>query len=96
MAQTDTIRRTAALVVIDVQEGFDDPKWGDRNNPKAEENIQQLLNVWRQTARPVYFVQHLSTNPQSPLHESNPGSALKNIVKPLRTKRLFPNASTAP
>jgi nicotinamidase-related amidase len=32
-----------ALIVIDVQKGFDDPFWGNRNNPHAESNIALLL-----------------------------------------------------
>ena len=34
---------SAALVVIDVQKGFDDLVWGPRNNPAAEDNIAALL-----------------------------------------------------
>jgi nicotinamidase-related amidase len=34
--------QNAALIVIDVQQGFDDPAFGPRNNPQAEENIARL------------------------------------------------------
>ena len=33
------ITSNTALIIIDVQQGFDDPKWGQRNNPNAEGNI---------------------------------------------------------
>jgi nicotinamidase-related amidase len=32
----------AALLVIDVQKGFDDSFWGARNNPQAEANIAAI------------------------------------------------------
>jgi nicotinamidase-related amidase len=50
--------QNAALIVIDVQKGFDDPQWGPRNNPDAEKIIATLLSTWRETARPVFHVQH--------------------------------------
>ena len=31
-----------ALVVVDVQRGFEDPAFGPRDNPAAEENIAKL------------------------------------------------------
>lgn len=36
-----------ALIVVDVQQGFDSPRWGVRNNPACEDNIRALLVHWR-------------------------------------------------
>jgi nicotinamidase-related amidase len=36
-----------ALVVIDVQRGFEDPALGPRDNPEAEENVAKLIDAWR-------------------------------------------------
>ncbi len=73
----------AALLLIDVQKGLDDPVWGMRNNPDAEANIAQLIDAWRTDHRPVIHVQHCSTNPASPLRESTPGHAFKPEATPL-------------
>jgi nicotinamidase-related amidase len=75
--------RNTALILIDVQKGFDDPSWGRRNNPGAEAVIARLLGVWREAGRPLYHVQHLSRRAGSPLHPSGPGVAIKDEVKPL-------------
>jgi len=71
-----------ALVLIDVQKGFDEPYWGARNNPQAEENIARLLAAWRGAKRPIFHVKHNSRLPQSPLHPDNPGNAFKDIAMP--------------
>ena len=67
----------AALVVVDVQVGFDDPWWGPRNNPACDENIAALVSGFSGTGRPVVFVRHDSVEPGSPLRPGNPGNALK-------------------
>jgi len=78
-----------ALIIIDVQQGMDHPKWGPRNNPEAEQRIAALLAAWRVTGRPVFHVQHLSTFEDSPLRPSLPGCALKECARPLPGEPLF-------
>jgi nicotinamidase-related amidase len=69
---------TAALVVIDVQRGFDDERyWGLRNNPEAEANVARLLEEWRRRDQPVVFVRHDSEEAGSPLAAGTPGNAFK-------------------
>lgn len=75
-------RQDAALIIVDMQEGFNDAIWGNRNNPQAEENIAKLLAAWRQANRPIFHVQHLSTYPHSPLRPGQPGCEIKAIAKP--------------
>lgn len=69
-----------ALVVVDVQAGFDLPGWGARNNPDFESNLAALLAAWRAEGRPVVFVRHDSVEPDSPLRPNQPGNNLKEVV----------------
>ena len=61
------IHGNAALIVIDVQNGFDDPSFGKRNNPDAEANIGRLVDAWTASRRPIVRVRHVSVRPGSPL-----------------------------
>jgi nicotinamidase-related amidase len=79
----------AALLIIDVQQGFDDPFWGRRNNPEAEANIVRLLTTWRSRHWPIIHVRHDSRLPTSPLHPSHPGNAIKPQVRPLPGETLI-------
>jgi nicotinamidase-related amidase len=72
----------SALIIIDVQDGLDDPRLGKRNNPDAESNMARLLAAWREQGRPIYHVQHMSTRPTSTLRPELPGNAIKRIVAP--------------
>ncbi|NLS10518.1 cysteine hydrolase [Nesterenkonia sp. MY13] len=80
MEQTPTTARPA-LLVIDVQQGFDDAEyWGQRNNPDCETHIAALIQTWQAKDLPVVFVRHDSSDPESPLHPSSPGNALRPIL----------------
>lgn len=72
----------SALIVVDVQKGFEEPYWGARNNPQAEQCIALLLEEARAGALPIFHVKHNSRLPRSPLHPNNPGNAFKDIAAP--------------
>jgi nicotinamidase-related amidase len=77
----------AALLLVDVQKGVDDLKhWGGprgrRNNPQAEERLQELLQAWRRQGLRVIFTQHDSREASSPLRLDRPGGAMKEGFVP--------------
>ncbi len=78
----EALPRDAALVIIDVQQGFGDPAYGRRNNPAAEANAGRLLDAWRRTGRPVFHIQHLSREPESPLRPGQPGVEINALARP--------------
>ncbi|MER5446664.1 cysteine hydrolase family protein [Streptomyces sp. NPDC002766] len=85
------IAENAALVVVDVQKGFDEAGfWGPRNNPEADDNIAALIDVWQSTGRPVVFVRHDSSKPESPLRPGYEGNELKEYVEERRGRGAGP------
>jgi nicotinamidase-related amidase len=69
-----------ALIVVDVQQGFDDPVWGRRNNPACEENIAALIDAWRARDQPIVYVRHDSTEPGSPFTPGQRGNDFQDIL----------------
>jgi nicotinamidase-related amidase len=79
----------AALLVVDVQQGFDDPFWGPRNNPQAEANIARILTAWREGGHPLFHIFHDSTSSASPLRPGTPGNLPKPEAAPRRGERVY-------
>jgi len=70
-----------ALILIDIQTGFDAPVWGARNNPGAEAQAGRLLAHARAKGWAILHIRHRSVMPGSPL--AGPGTAFKPEVAPL-------------
>ena len=71
-----------ALVVVDVQRGFDDDSyWGHRNNPDCERNVADLIESWRGSNQPIVFVRHHWDEDGSPLRSDEAGSEFKDVVE---------------
>jgi nicotinamidase-related amidase len=70
----------AALIVIDVQQGFDHPAFGRRNNPACETNVARLIDSWRSKGRPLVFVRHDSLEAGSPLAPGTRGNGFKSVI----------------
>jgi nicotinamidase-related amidase len=78
-----TLPANAALIVIDVQQGFEDPRWGRRNNPDAESRVAALLAAWRAAGAPLFHVRHASRSPDGAFRPDGPGFAFKPEALPL-------------
>lgn len=87
----------ATLLLIDVQQAFDNAEhWGQRNNPSAEANIAQLLAAWRDTGRPLIHVHHRNTAPGRQFSPDQPGSKPKAEATPLPSEPvIYKNVNSA-
>ena len=77
--------RPTALLLIDVQQGFDDPKFGpDRSNAHFKDNISKILKHFRDQADAlIVHVQHNSILPESPFYPSKSGVEFYAFSRPL-------------
>lgn len=87
--------RHTALLPIDVQQGFDAPRWGRRDNPALEANGRRLLAAWRAHGLPLIHVRHDSLDPDSSLHPSRPGNAFRPGFEPLPGEPLLAKSVNA-
>jgi len=92
----NVLPQNTVLILIDVQQAFNDPSWGQRNNPAAESNIAALLAGWRRTQRPIIHVQHRSQRPDSLFHPNHPGFKVKPEAEPMSGEPLiYKNVNSA-
>jgi len=84
-----SLPKPEVLLLLDVQQGFDAPTWGRRNNPEMEDRIIELLDAWRASCRPVFHVKHMSTELGSPLRPEEPGNAFKVEMEPGPGERVI-------
>lgn len=78
-----------ALILIDLQRAIDDPSWGERNNPEAENNVGRLLTVWRSRGWPVYHVKHDSREPASTYRPGQTGNDFKPVAAPMDSEPVI-------
>ncbi len=72
----------SALLIIDVQKAIDDPRWGQRNNPEAENRMSEVIEYWRSEAFPIIHIRHDSKEAGSPYRAGQPLHDFKDQVKP--------------
>jgi nicotinamidase-related amidase len=85
----DKFPQSTALIVVDVQSAFLDPRWGERNNPHAEQKIGELLSVWRKSGRPIRHVVHDSVEPDSLLRPGLPGNGIQVVALPEENEPVY-------
>lgn len=70
------------LLIIDVQQAFHDPSWGNRNNPMCEDNIARLITTWETAGQPIIYVQHVSQVPESLFYFKKDGHLFQDFIRP--------------
>jgi nicotinamidase-related amidase len=77
VATSGPASRSTALLVVDPQQGFDEPSWGRRNNLDADANIAALMHAAEAAGWYVVLTRHDSTEPDSTLRPDRDGNRFK-------------------
>ncbi|WAC27165.1 cysteine hydrolase family protein [Ancylobacter sp. SL191] len=85
----------AALIPIDMQKGFDDPKWPPRWNTASDDHGRALIAAWREAGRPIFHVRHDSVEEGSTLRPDHPGNALRDGFTPVGDEPLITKSVNA-
>ncbi len=80
---------TTVLIPIDVQQGFTDPGWGPRSTPGFEANVSEALAGARAGGLPIWHVQHLSRQPESPLRPAQAGAEFAPYAAPVTGEPVY-------
>jgi nicotinamidase-related amidase len=89
----------SGLLLIDIQQGFNDPThWGtQRSTPHFEGNIAKLLAAFRAVPNAsILHVCHHSLFTGSPLHPSKPGVNFMPYAAPLPNEPVFSKTTNSP
>jgi len=78
--------KTTALLLLAAQQAWDEPYWGERNNPDAEARMVELLAAFRAAGRVVVQVRRSPRDPNSPLYPGEPGHAFRPATAPLASE----------
>jgi nicotinamidase-related amidase len=81
--------KTTALLLLAAQQAWDDPYWGERNNPDAETHMAELLAAFRAAGLAVVQVRRSPRDPHSPLYPGEPGHAFRPATAPLPAEPVF-------
>ena len=76
-------------MLVDLQHAIDDPAWGERNNPEAENLIARLLAHWRARQWPLIHIRHDSLDPKSPYRPGQRGNDFKPQASPIKSETVI-------
>lgn len=88
----EKLPKETALIMIDVQNAIDNLAWskyGVRNNLNAEENMTEILKMWRASGRLIIHVKHESKEPNSTYRPGQIGCDFKECVTPIEGELII-------